>query len=747
MLRTGRYFLMLAAAGLSLAACRRSEVPSSEIPDGSFEVSVEGMPQEMEDWDCIVYSFKGEDCVDVAEGSSKRPATVLTSGERMNVIASDRMEKFVIGARTEGLPLSSYFFYPKDTASDLPGLWHWDGKSSQAYASAVPLTLFTPSFTMTVTGAPQTFVSARTTISGLADRISLPGWTPSAKDGGWSKTFEVTGETPETGSFLMPMCGDGDWILPVDLKIDGLETDRIDISLTKPLVMGCSLSLELDFSRFETDGLLACWVKMSSADSAQPVVWEKTVQLKEVLKKNIHYSVSVLQGDGQWKEAFVHDALVSDAPNHHTQIWNDWDNSKRLRDTASFVNFTADFDSPVTIRVKKLSGSYSSVKVRPTLSGIVPVAVDANTIELTIPSWQARKFSIEYDGDRFHNLMVLPEKPDPDRPDPENLPSNVIYYGPGVWNPQWITLRDNQTLYIDEGAVVYAKINSVGDNTAIKGRGVLSGARLPHTGDRYASGYQLIETNATKTGTRNGFTVEGITVVDSPSWTFSIYRTDNVRIENTNIICWILNGDGIDLCSVSDAVIRGCFIRTYDDCITLKVNHLSLDDTKNITIQDNLIWADFAGGIVVGPESGSTQTGCIHDVLVSNCTVLDYPTKNTNYSNDDRGGLCISQYPSGGTTSGTISDISFQDIVIDNIRPNGRPVSVWQKPSQGGCLMERVKFSNISILSDTGCGISTVVSNGNTIKGLEIKNVTYNGTLIQNTSQWLVSGDNIEIEY
>ena len=38
MLRTGRYFLMLAAAGLSLAACRRSEGPSSEIPDGSFEV-------------------------------------------------------------------------------------------------------------------------------------------------------------------------------------------------------------------------------------------------------------------------------------------------------------------------------------------------------------------------------------------------------------------------------------------------------------------------------------------------------------------------------------------------------------------------------------------------------------------------------------------------------------------------------------------------------------------------------------
>ena len=207
--------------------------------------------------------------------------------------------------------------------------------------------------------------------------------------------------------------------------------------------------------------------------------------------------------------------------------------------------------------------------MRPSQYGIEPVRIDDRTIEFTIPSYEKRKLSVEYDSDRFHNLHILPEKPDPQRPDPENLPSNVIYYGPGVWNPEWITLRDNQTLYIDEGAVVYAKITSIGDNTAIKGRGVLSGARLAHTGNVYASGYQMIETNASKTGTRNGFTVEGITVVDSPSWTFSIYRTNNVRIENTNIICWILNGDGIDFCSVDGGLIKGCFIRTTSSGQTL----------------------------------------------------------------------------------------------------------------------------------------------------------------------------------
>ena len=127
--------------------------------------------------------------------------------------------------------------------------------------------------------------------------------------------------------------------------------------------------------------------------------------------------------------------------------------------------------------------------------------------------------------------------------------------------------------------------------------------------------------------------------------------------------------------------------------------------------------------------------------------MLDYPTRNKDYLNDDRGGLCISQYPSGGSTSAVISDISFHDVVIDNIRKDGRPISVWQKPQQGGCLMERISFRDIAIISEQGCGISTVVSNGNTIKELTFSNVTYNGTLIQDSAHWLVEGDDIDISY
>lgn len=748
MLQSNTHRTLLAAVSLALAltACRQKEPDPAPQPQEGEKISF-ALPAEASSLSYLLYSFTDGECISFAEGEYPEAIPAENFGDRLIVLAAQSFDAFAIGAKTEGLPLSTYYFYPKDPASQLPGLWFWDGQTRSALGSTLELRPYTPTLELKLTAAPQELLGAKVEIGGLAKRVSLSGagLQPLEQAGSWSRTFTLTTQEPQQSVLLMPMLACGEWDLTLELSLAGLDPQRIKLPVSKEIAPGSRASLEVDFSQYASKGSVLVRFSLAGGSDPVPAVWIKNHSIKEVLQPNTHFQVKVLQEDGSWKDAYVHDALVSDAPNHHPQIWNDWNNSKGLRDTASFVNFTAPFDSPVTIRVTKLSGSYSEVTVRPTQYGIEARHIDNRTIELTIPTYAQRKLSIEYDGDRFHNLMVLPEKPDTRKPDPSD--PDVIYFGPGVWNPEWISLRDNQTLYIDEGAVVYAKINCLGDNTAIKGRGVLSGARLAHTGDRYASGYQLIETNASKSLTRKGFTVEGITVVDSPSWTFSIYRTDDVRIENTNIICWILNGDGIDLCSVDGALVKGCFIRTYDDCITLKVNHLSLDDTKNIRIEDNLIWADFAGGIVVGPESGALGGGRIHHVEVSGCTVLDYPTRNKDYLNDDRGGLCISQYPSGGSTSAVISDISFHDVVIDNIRKDGRPISVWQKPQQGGCLMERISFTDIAVISSGECGKSTVISNGNTIKELKFSNVTYNGTLIQDSAHWLVEGDDIDISY
>lgn len=78
---------------------------------------------------------------------------------------------------------------------------------------------------------------------------------------------------------------------------------------------------------------------------------------------------------------------------------------------------------------------------------------------------------------------------------------------------------------------------------------------------------------------------------------------------------------------------------------------------------------------MIGPESGSSTSAGISDCIVEDCIILEYSTNLLRTSstglNCDGAGLSISQYPSGGTTSGNIENITFKNIVIDNIQQTG----------------------------------------------------------------------------
>lgn len=113
-----------------------------------------------------------------------------------------------------------------------------------------------------------------------------------------------------------------------------------------------------------------------------------------------------------------------------------------------------------------------------------------------------------------------------------------------------IKLTSGQTLYIDEGTTLYGRIEARGSNITITGRGTLSGAKLQHVGNQYASGNILIDVlNNNGSNNCSGFKINGITIVDTPSWCLRIFNTDDVTIDNINMIHWILNGDGIDICT------------------------------------------------------------------------------------------------------------------------------------------------------------------------------------------------------
>lgn len=439
------------------------------------------------------------------------------------------------------------------------------------------------------------------------------------------------------------------------------------------------------------------------------------------------YTVSILQDDG-WKEAWVNKALVSDF-SHHDQIWNDWDNSKALRDTMSIALFEDDFDAPVKVRVHT-SRRFSECRVRPSHLGIEPRKVDRHTVEFTLPSFDVRKVSVEFDGNRQENLFVVGNRKDAGKPSADT--PGVLYFGPGEHDGGTLELTDNQTVYVDFGAVLHANFKVSGNNVRIAGNGIISGSRMKHWGNReYACGDMLFAVTPEGAGHLTGFVMEDVTLIDSPSWTVSLNRVNDIRIDNINMVNWILNGDGVDLVCCSNALIKDCLLRCYDDCITLKVNHGNRPDCSNVEVDGCLIWEDIARGIVVGPEAGNAymSPGRIHDVDIHDCVFLEH--RGTSEGDNVRAALSICQWrhPVGSNGYATeISDIRCRNLHFDDISSDGTYIYVWQMANQTeSCYIRNLIFENIKVNNgnDTANPVFQAITNGNhivnmTVSGFEI---------------------------
>lgn len=446
-----------------------------------------------------------------------------------------------------------------------------------------------------------------------------------------------------------------------------------------------------------------------------------------------HYDVTFGNKDSE-QSATVRKALCSDAGNHRS-IWNDWNNSKALRDTMSYSIIDTEF--PVTVRVRKNEGTFSKVEIRPSTYGITAKDCGDNTVEFTIPSADKGNLSVEFDGDRYHNLFVYAMEPDKEKPDASS--SSVIYYGAGNHHPGTINLTSGQTLYIDYGAIVYSKVVAEGSNITIAGHGVLCGSEMTHTGDdEYSWGDFLVNFNSKRQNVSN-ITVKDITMIDSPGWNMIIPMANTVRLDGVKMISWELNGDGIDIVCCKDVDINNCFIRTYDDAITLKCRFIvsPITDVYDVNISKCLIWSDYARGIVVGPEAGNTTSvGRIHGVTVSDCIFLQHKRSLTD---DLRAAFAIGQGSdgktslwSGTTPPNTISDITVKGLVFDNIDKSGRAISIWQYGGTPKVTMSNVTFEDIKILDSAGNQYPpmNIVTKGSTITGLTVKGFTLNGSAV-----------------
>lgn len=697
-------------------------------------------PDGIASWPQAIFCFDDNRCTEVEMAPSQAALRgIETSGNRATALAFASQDNLSFTNTSTGAHSTEYILRVEDIDAEIPAIW-MQCATRQQISKGFTLKPLTSSVKVVLVNAPDTLRSVVLTLPRMTDALYIA----SGKTEPFGEALEKQVEVGRAGAEfnIFPMARQtAVWKLGFKVRFPNSEADGY-MMLREGVAAGQTIDLEIDFSKLEEEFTydVAYRVAAYGEQGGELTKGEFFPVLPgddKFRDANPYYNVYVLK-DRRWQTVEVRNALCSDSPNHHEEIWNDWDNSKKLRDTMCYALFTHDFADAVRVKVEKRSG-FSRVAVRPSAYGITTKeSASSNTVEFTLPAYEKRKVSVEFDGDRYHNLFLMPSRPDTRKPAVSG--GNVSYYGPGEHTEGIIVLTEGQTLYVDEGAVLYPQnIQVRGNGVTIAGRGVISGEKMRHWGEEFSNADVMIDVQGNKhEGGYTDFRIEGVTMIDAPSWCLRVMNTDNVAIENINMIHWDLNGDGIDLCTVTGATINDCMLRAYDDCITLKVrsNADPYGNVHDIRITNCIIWGDYARGIVVGPECGNVwwASGDIRNIEIRNCTVLEAARGQALAIMQELGDFSEAGGPA------LIDNVLFEDCVVDNIHSSGTPIYTSQVNKGESCEMKNVVFRNVTILDGLGCQPSRINVN-NTYTSIDFDNLIYNSRKITSFGKEIVLED------
>lgn len=318
----------------------------------------------------------------------------------------------------------------------------------------------------------------------------------------------------------------------------------------------------------------------------------------------------------------VHEMYVSAYP--FNRRWPGHQRSEDQRELAYFVSF--DMDAPVRIVIRP-NRAFQAVVVRPASKKIMPSVKDGS-IEFTLSSTGG--YSVEIDG-THHALHLFANPCKKYDVDPKD--ENTLYFPAGLHEAGLIELKSNQTLYLDEGAVLFARIYAKdAENIKILGRGILDNSHIhaeilfvpEKTGEGDFALHNAKRHHTIRLEACRNIEIDGITIRDSLVYNIAPYNCDDVVINNVKIVgCWRYNSDGIDMQGCRRCHVSNCFIRTYDDSICVK----GLDETYqgavrfsgDIIAENCVIWNDWGKCLEIGAE---TKADDMSRIVFRNCDLI-----------------------------------------------------------------------------------------------------------------------------
>jgi len=412
-------------------------------------------------------------------------------------------------------------------------------------------------------------------------------------------------------------------------------------------------------------------------------------------KHNNDFTVSVRTPQGSWRNLYEYNVKVDlNAPQN-----------------ASMVYF--DMTGPVEVSVRKNNGTVREVRVRPSSFGIkVKLAGNIATFTLTQP----RKVSVEFDGDRLHNLHILASPVETSRPDPSD--PNVVWFGPGVHQPEDASdayhIASNKTVYIAGGALVRGRmvLDHV-ENVKILGRGII---------DEPEEGIEIRHSKA--------ITIDGPIIVNPRHYTLSCGQSSDITIRNLKTFSASPWSDGLDFMSCSQVRVDDVFLRTSDDSIAIYGHRWDFrGDARDYLITHSILWADVAHPINMGLHGDPGEHGeTLENIRFQDIDILEHAEHDPNY----QGAMAISD-----GDDNLVRNVVFDSIRVDDFQEgqlvNLRVMFNQKYNTAPGRGIENILFRNVTY---TGANQYVSVIAGydaaRTVRDVRFEHLSINGRMIGN---------------
>lgn len=333
----------------------------------------------------------------------------------------------------------------------------------------------------------------------------------------------------------------------------------------------------------------------------------------------------------------LHTARVSAYPFNRR-----WPGHQRQIEQSEEICF-ASFSQSGSVRVSvKPHFAFESVVIRP-LSKKIEFEIADGAVIFTLP--EPMYITVEFTG--RNGALHLFSDPEADyRP-----MGDVIYYGKGMHDVGHIELSSSQTLFLDEGAVVYACVSAIdAEDIRIIGHGILDNSKNKEKllFEANVENNDSAVSNAVRRHTIQleyctNVEIDGITIRDSLVYNIRPIGCKSLDIRNVKLIgSWRFNSDGIDMHNCVNVHIADCFLRTFDDSICVKGfdcyydgdtaeeiekavhnamyrNGKSYDVFKNVLIERCTVWNDWGKALEIGAETRAQE---ICDVVFRDCDII-----------------------------------------------------------------------------------------------------------------------------